>query len=196
MAQLLTSDERIEYDVRYSPAADSLRATLWYFKPSENEFRSLVQAHKAFDDHIRNERLSGIVPDEQLPEDYPSSWKQMEEQVRSSLGEERFKQYQMSGDGIYRQALKFTEQNNLAAEAAANLYQIRYDLADAYKTGIIDPELEGAAREAKLHELRQTAETRLLSVLGETGYQAYRASQFADWVEKIEQGFVPAKLRP
>ncbi len=123
LAAVLSPLQLEEFLLRYSQNAGALRAELGqlkYFEASPDEFRAIFRATDVFDQQLQ---LLGNATD-------PNSVamrRALEEQrltaIRNTLGPERFEQYQLLHDPVYRDAFAAAVAAG-APESALTLYQI------------------------------------------------------------------------
>lgn len=92
LGQMLTPEEKFEYDARLSYTAVSLQNRLGDFTPSEQEFRGLVRLQKQYDDSYGPLSLAASGRD--VAQERAAAQKELETQTRTLLGEERYQEYQ------------------------------------------------------------------------------------------------------
>jgi hypothetical protein len=93
--ELLTPEEALQYDLRYSHTADVLRRTLSGFEPTEQEFVQLFQIRRAYE--------AKVAEDNMPVEDAEAAKQWMNDQVKATLGETRYADYDRTDDYGFQQ---------------------------------------------------------------------------------------------
>jgi hypothetical protein len=171
MQALLSPSERLEYDMRNSPAARSLQQELDAFKPSEAEFRAIYQARAA----LENSPPGG---------DAKQTESEVTAALKSALGEDRYGQYLASKETDYRAVAKIAERYGLEAALPAEVLAIRQAAEAQARQFLAAPGLSASQRQAGLQSVRAQAEQALGRSLGEQPLAAYRDSS-AEWLDRI-----------
>lgn len=122
LAQTLGPQDFAEYQLRNSWTARNMRENLASFQPNEDEFRQIFEMRKQFDDQFGFTRDGG---DQANREKRAAAQAQLDEQIRATLGEERFKEYTLAQDDRYREIYDFTQRNDLPRTTADQLLEIR-----------------------------------------------------------------------
>jgi LysM repeat protein len=124
LAHLLSPPELEEYLLRYSQDANDLRTEfgeLRFFNPTSDEFRAVFRATDALDQRI--DLLAGANDPASL-----AARKALEEQrenaIKVALGPERYQDYRMLHDPVYREAVATAEDAD-TPEAAQAIYAIK-----------------------------------------------------------------------
>jgi hypothetical protein len=160
--ELLTPEESLQYDLRISMTADSLRSQLVGFDPTESEFIELYKIRKEHD-AARDEKITANRGDS------PEIWRAYKDglnlAVKSILGEERYADYDRATDFGFQQILVVTQKAGLPTSTAVNAFKMqRTAIGKAYelRQGNMDKEQLNAA----LSSLRTATEASLESILG------------------------------
>jgi LysM repeat protein len=123
LAHLLSPPELEEFLLRYSQEASDLRTEfgqLHYFNPTPEEFRSVFRATDAVDQRIQllaDAKDPGSLLARKALED------QRENAIKVALGPERYDDYRMLHDPVYRDAVAAADDAG-TPEAAAQIYAI------------------------------------------------------------------------
>ena len=195
LAQILGPQDYQEYQLRNSTTARSMRENLASFQPDEEEFRKIFEARKAFDDQFAFTRDGG---DEAVREQRRLAQQQLDEQLRATLGEERYKEYQLAQDDRYRDIYDFTSRNNLSEQVAESVYDTRKAAEAARDTIMRNTEMTPEQRQQALTQIAAETKLTLASTLGDTA-SAYLRDQ--RWVEGLgrmneRRGGPPGGFRP
>ena len=179
LAQVLGTQDFAEYQLRNSWTARNMRENLTSFQPTEDEFRQIFDMRKQFDDQFGFTREGG---DEATREARRVAQAQLDEQVRATLGEERFREYQLAQDDRFREIYDFTQRNDLPRSTADTLLDIRTQAENARKeienNKNLSPEAQRLAQaevqKATLETLSQTLGDKAREYLRDDGRWATR----------------------
>jgi hypothetical protein len=181
MAQVLGPQDFQEYQLRNSNTARSMRENLASFQPSEEEFRKIFDARKAFDDQFGFLRDGG---DEALREQRRTAQQQLDEQIRTTLGEERFKEYQLAQDDRYRDIYDFTSRNNLPVETAQTVYEARKAAEAARDSVLRNNQLTPEQRQAALANIAAETKGVLAGAMGDA-FTQYAGRGDGRWLDTL-----------
>jgi LysM repeat protein len=123
LAGLLSPPELEEFLLRYSQDGNDLRAEfgqLRFFDPTPDEFRAVFRATDDLDQRIQ---LLADATDPSSVEARKALEDQRENAIKIALGPERYEQYRMLHDPVYRDAVAAAEEAG-TPEAAGALYAI------------------------------------------------------------------------
>src|SRR5882762_4108677 len=103
LAQVLTPEELEEYQLRNSSTANSMRAQMTGFQPSEEEFRKIFRLQKVFE----NEFSQAFDATDDAQAQIKARAQQdaqdaLNEEIKKTLGDKRFAEYQRAQDPDYR----------------------------------------------------------------------------------------------
>lgn len=172
-AGILSPQEFEEYELRTAQAAVQLRHDLDGFDPSAQEFRDIYKLRKAREDDL------AYVYD---PDDTNGQTKrqkamdEVEQQMKQTLGEQRFAEYKRSQDYNYKQLVRLLSRNDLAAQTAANVYELKQTAEDAAKRVRADTSLTAEQRNESLKAIQVEAQTGVSHHLGEKLFNDYKRS--------------------
>ncbi|MEO5961337.1 MAG: hypothetical protein ABIZ49_10875 [Opitutaceae bacterium] len=165
LEKILTSAEMLDYDLRHSDSANSLRMQLAAFGATEQEFRALFEVQRAFDERWTQRWGPSDVSREQTQARnvaYPQLW----ENFKAVLGPERYALYERAQEGSYQRTVLLAARLQLPAEAPENLWALRGEFekqADALNR---NRALSAEQRAAQLHALATQAVERVTPLLG------------------------------
>lgn len=181
MAKILTPEEFEQYQLRNSYTARNMRENLTGFQPTEDEFRQVFQAKKAFDDQFGFMREGS---DEAVREERRVAQQKLDEQLKATLGEQRFHEYQLSQDERFRDAYDFTQRYNLPRQTAETVYQVRVAAEQERQRIRSEPNLTPEARTQAYAELARQTTQALQPTLG-NNWQDFESRN--GWVRQLSQ---------
>jgi hypothetical protein len=123
LARVLAPAQLEEFLLRYSQEANNLRsqfAELRFFNATPDEFRAIFRATDNLDQQLQ--LLAGAT-DPNSVQNRQALEAQKETAIKNVLGPDRYDEYQMLHDPIYRQAVATAQQAG-TPEAAQTIYQI------------------------------------------------------------------------
>lgn len=162
---LLTPAERLEYELRSSPLANSLRGRFNGFEPSEAEFRAIYSAAKLDGNGTQSNALTGSQGQNDA---IPNA-------IKSTLTPERYAEYQRLSNPSYATANRLAARLSLPEGTADRLVAIERDTQNQAAAIRGSRGLTAEQRTAQLNELAARATQQLTSSLGgDRGMEAYR----------------------
>jgi hypothetical protein len=123
LAHVLAPAQLEEFLLRYSQYANNLRAEfgqLRYFNATPDEFRAIFRASDALDQQMQ---LLGDSSDPNAAQSRQGLEAQKANAIKAALGPDRYEDYEMLHDPLYRQAVATAQQAG-TPEAAQSIYQI------------------------------------------------------------------------
>jgi hypothetical protein len=181
MEGALSPSELLEYQIRNSPTADSMRSTMQAFSPTEDEFRAIFKVQQAFDQQYG-------ANNDQLTSDQKAERQKHQgdvlDQLQGVLSPERLAEYKEETDPKFLAVNQTLSRFNLPVAATQQVMDIETDItkrADAIRA---DTSLTDAVRTSQLSALADEATTKATSVVGERGFEAYRQS-VGSWIQHI-----------
>ncbi len=178
--QLLTSEELNELRIRDSDAAN-WAANLSGFEPTPDEWRGVAKLKAGFEDSM-NALSNANLADEDRASKQKDLEAQLAQNLKTTLGDERFSEYQLADDGRYEAARNVVERFGLSDQVAAQIYQLQRDAEKAAAN--LDANLSRDARQPVLTAIRQETERSLKGALGENAFSAYR-EYAGEWLEEL-----------
>lgn len=167
IATILTPEQKMEYDLRKSPTAANMRLQMDGFDPSEDEFRDIFSARKAFDDEY------GTVPGSTISqadaEVRQFAEREMNEQIRSSLGDDRYQDYMRQTDYDYKSIHKITERQGLGENISAQVYEMKGSAEELAREIRMNNGLSIEERQMQLREIQNETARGIESMLGGQG---------------------------
>ena len=171
LKQILSPQEALEYDLRMSMTANMMRNQIAGFDPSEEEFMKVFQLRKAFDDEF-SPLSRGSETDEQRKA-REAKEKVLQQQIKESLGEERYADYERAGDFAFQQMLRSAKRGDLGVAEAEQVYDLKK--AAELRAGEVrkNSDLSRQDRAAALEAVRRDTEAAIQATLGEKGWNDY-----------------------
>jgi hypothetical protein len=182
MAQLLGPQDYEQYLLRNSPIARNMRDNLSAFQPTEDEFRKIFQLRKALEEQTGGNRGNERMTREQRQ----TAQQQLEQQLESTLGEERFAQYRMSQDDRYRSLDEFAQRSNVPRETVDAVYEMRRSAEEARRQVESNPALAPEVRQATLQALAEETKRSVSQSLGESAWTEYQRRE-GSWIDRLSR---------
>lgn len=177
---LLSPDERDKYDLSTSETADRLRAQLVGFHPTEQEFREICKRQAALD-----AKYQYLNPqDESVRDAMAADQQQMEQDLKSILGDLRMAEYQQSKDADYRSLATFAEQFDLPPSTSQSLQEMRQIAENERQKLLLDRQLTPERRQQALNAIQAETERTFQQTLGDSAYAAY-AKSAGSWIHNL-----------
>jgi hypothetical protein len=186
LAKVLSPEQLLDYELKNSSTASSLRYSLAAFNPTEQEFREIYALQKTL-----TERLGPLSAGMSVSqrEDRNAAQAEIDAQVKQRLSPERYEDYTRAKDFDYRALYQIADKLQLRPENALAAYEVKADIEKRARE--IQPTSGPDARAA----LVQEAEKRLVEALGQHGYEAYKLNG-AFWLRNLNPPARPSTPRP
>jgi hypothetical protein len=184
LASVLSPQELADYHMRSSPVTNMLVRQLGNFNATEAEFGAIFRAQQAFSDRMAPTALSSGGNFEERR----SAQQQLNEQLKASLGEARFADYQRETDRNYQQLLRLGERENVSKETLLRAYNTRDTVAVESHRVLDDPALTVEQKRATLQALAERTRTELLRILGPNAGPAYVKVVDQQWLSMVQRG--------
>lgn len=182
LARVLTPEELEQYELHTSRTAQTMRARLGLFEPSETEFRAIFALQREFDREFGS--LYGPSSQEMMRA-RSEAQRRLGEQIGQVLGPERYGDYQRATNYGYMSAVKIADHFKLPRENAVAVYQLeaeyRRRTQEAMRSSTDRTKAMAAAQ-----ELAAEATARVTALLGEEGTEAFRQSG-GGWLRVMEE---------
>jgi hypothetical protein len=186
LAQLLTPQEMEDYLMRTSQTTMRLRTPLTAFKATEEEFRTIYRIQAAFDDKYSYQNV-GFNSSPDFARERGEAQKQVSEQMKAALGEQRYADYMRASDREYQQLTRIAQRTNLADGVALQAYEVRNNASKESNRIYADAQLTAEQKRAALQTLAQNTRAQINSTLGAEAAATY--FQVADrWLTRMERG--------
>jgi hypothetical protein len=163
LAKVLNPAQMEEFLLRYSQNASTLRNDLRGFNISPDEFRNIFRAIDPLDQQIQ---LSYSGDDPASVQQRALLQKQREDAIKTALGADRYRDYQLVKDQAYRDAVTAAQQAGAPASTAQAVYQINQFASQEQQRIQNDPSLTAEQKAAQLAAVAQQQKNASDQVLG------------------------------
>jgi hypothetical protein len=185
IAAALTPEELQQYDLRSSSTAQRLRSQLAYFNPSEQEFLAIYNKQSQFDQQHNLTAMGGMMTPEQMRQ-RSADQKQLQDQIKAVLGDQRYVDYQQSTDSGFLAANRIVSTLQLPAQNAAAAWTLQQSIQQQATSIRTDRSLPPEQRMQALQTLTAQAEQQLTALLTQPGADAYKQTPGGMWVRSLE----------
>ena len=152
LAKTLSPEELLEFRLRNSKTAQSLRAEVEFFNCTPEEFRQLMESRE----RAGNKNLGNLA-------DRTAATGE----ARKLFGDERAKEFERVTDLYYINARRAAEEQGVPLERVDQAWQVTRDARAAAGLAAKDSNLSADERTRQVQTLVQQAETRLTELLGQ-----------------------------
>ena len=181
LAKIMTPQEFEDYQLRMSQTAMTMRMQLGSFDPSEDEFRKVFDVKKKFDDEFS--MLTAGTEDKAERDKRKAAQDEMNKQLKSILGDDRYAEYERAQDYTYQQIYRIADKNGLGKEGANKVYDMKKVAEDEVKKIRNDKSLTSEQRTAALNGIRTETENSIHAVFGDKGWKSYENQAY--WLNNI-----------
>lgn len=182
LAQILTSGELREYELRQSQLANQLSHDLQTLSISRDKYEAIFDIRKKYGDSIYN--YNDSANNKEAREQAENNKKALKNEIIATLGEDFAKQYERSQDYNYQQLARLAQKNDLPAATAGQVYDYKAAAEESAKQLRENKELSADARRTALQQIRTETEVALKQALGDKVYQSYLKSG-GWWINSI-----------
>ena len=183
LAKFLTPYEMDEYELRQSHVAQQMQWETRTFNPDEQEFRKIFKVKQAYDD-----QYGGNPPDmddKEAMKKYQAAQEEMKNQLKSELGDQRYKEYQRGQDWEYQQLDRLSSREGLADGTAAKVFDIKDAAQDQANKIRSDATLTPEQRKKALQDVKTATEEEMKKTMGDA-YSKY-TSRSGWWLRQLGQ---------
>jgi hypothetical protein len=177
--ELLTSEEKEQYELSMSPTADSLRQQLVGFNPTEQEFKDLFGRQKAIDEAYAYQDPN---------DDAVRAAKAADEQAamdafKGELAPDRVAQLAQASDPDYQSLCVLSERFDLPPDTSGTLIDMRRAAEDEKRQLLANKDVPSDRMADALKAIQTETEKAARQALGDQAYQQY--SQSAAWLQSL-----------
>jgi len=167
LAQVLTPEELEEYELRNSSTANSMRAQMTGFQPSEEEFRKIFRIQKIFDNEFSH---AFDITDDAQAEVKARAQQQaqdaLNDEVKKVLGDNRFTEYQRAQDPDYRTLSQVADRFDLSKDVVDRVYGMKQEAERQKAVLESNPNLTFEQRQAALAAIAKETERSVAKEMG------------------------------
>lgn len=194
IAGILDPQEYEQYQLRLSQTSMMMRMELDGFTPNEQEFKDIFKARKAFDDEYGP--YGQMDQSKEGREKYQAAQKELNEQLKNTLGPERYADYEREKDWQYKTVSKFVQRQNLPKEAAVKVWDAKK--AAETEAGKIrnNSNLNQDQKNAALSAIQEATQQNLQQTMGAEAFQKYSADNNAYWLKNLAPRPAPKPTAP
>ena len=170
LANALAPDELLAYQLATSPTARNLRSELSAFSASDQEFRDIFRLRQ----QVENATMDLRGNDPEANRKRMEAHQQMDQQLRTMLGEQRYAEYQRSRDYQYRNLTRLARDNSLPPDTAGKAYDMnQLAMQEAAKIRS-QQDLPREERDALLRQMQADLDSSMGNLLGPQVYQRFQ----------------------
>lgn len=181
--QLLTPEEALDFDLRMSMTANMMRMQIAGWDPGEKEFLEVFKLRKAFDDEFNP--IARMDETEDQRKQREAAEKQLKEQLKATLGEQRYKDYELSQDWQFQQTLRTLKRADLGVTEAKQVHEMKKLAEEQAGKLRRDESLSADERNAALAAIQVETERALQKTLGEKGWEQYNRGNNTAWLKNM-----------
>lgn len=196
IGRVLTPEELLDYNLRFSMTANMMRMQMAGFEPTEQEFLELFKKRKAYDDEFGGAFGGGLNLKGEEKEKQKAAEKALDEQVKAQLGDDRYQDYKRSQDYAFQAMFRAADREGLGKDAAVKAYDMKKAAEDQAKQLRADKNLSADQRTAALRAIRDETERSVKGVFGEKGYATYERNNGTFWLKAIAPDAPVAAKQP
>lgn len=178
LATILSPTELEEFNLRNSQASQNLRYELTAFNPSEEEFRSIYKIWSQI------EQPTGGLSQEEMQRRFKAQT-DAREQIKGLLGPVRGAEYERAVDFSYRQTSQLVSRLELPAETTTKVWEVKQDIEKRANELRRNTSLPPAERTKQLAALADEGTTRVSSLVGSRGIEAYKTQGAGFWLQNL-----------
>lgn len=161
LTQLLTPQEREQFDLWFSSTASRTRDAVYGMNASEEEFLKIYQLRREFDSTYADAAAT------------PDAAQQLDARIHQSLGDERYAEYARAQDPDYRNLFATTSRFGLPQKLAAELFGFKQAAAEQHGRVESDANLSLAQKQAAQQAIIEETQQALKEALGDKAYRYY-----------------------
>lgn len=174
LSQILTPEEKFEFDLRVSESASALKNQLNGMDLTEQEFRDMYALQKKI--YSENEvdpyaMWSSNVSDNQKRS---QAEQEFQTELKSILGEERHVEYQMSRDWQFQELNRVAQSNGADRSAAVEAYNIQNQAQEAMRNLNSQAGLTDDSRQQAVQQILDETNAALQQTLGDDAFKNYQ----------------------
>jgi hypothetical protein len=171
LAKVLTPRELQDYELQTSDTAATLRSRLKGLDLTDDEFRKVFDYTQPLDERYSLGRRNPDPVNQDFTAARSQAEKDVQDYVRSVVGDDRYADYERSQDPVYRSISQAGAQAGLSQEMILQAYQAQQQMQAESQRVLQDPALTPEQRVRSLNDMRAQAQQRLQQILGDQSAQ-------------------------
>ncbi len=182
---VLTPQEYLDYQLRFSMTANMMRSQLTGFEPNEGEFMKVFTLREAFDSEYSP--MSRGSETEEQRKAREAAEKKLKEDIKTSLGAQRYAEYERAQDWSFQQIYRAAKKADLDTAEAVKVYDMKKAAETATAELRNNKDLTQEQRTQALQGIQQQTEASVKAVLGEKGWDQYNRGNNTYWIKNIHR---------
>lgn len=198
LAKVLTPEELLEFELKTSNVAASLRQKFEGFDTTQEEFKQIYEYMQPLDDKFSISRRNPDPVDTEFTAARGQAEKDLEQHIRNVLGEDRYAEFERTRDPAYRNLKQIGAEMELPQESILQAYQAQRQFQEEAKKIMQDPGLSPEQRMQSMEGLRVQAEQQAQQIFGDKAAQIMQripggnmAQRFGISVDRVPVNPVP-----
>ena len=174
LAALLTPAELADYEMRSSTTTSRLRFQLSSLDLTEDQFRTIYQIQKPFDEKYAPGGGGGGFVSAEMMTARREDQKKANEQIKAALGEALGTEYERAMDQNYQSASRVVTRLNLPKDTIQQVLDVQKDTEQRATAVRMDAKIPPDQKALQLAALAKEATDKLTGSLGARGLAAYK----------------------
>lgn len=183
LAAVLSPEEREQYELWLSPTANTVRYAMYGMNATEQEFRSVYDLQRAFDDKWGDPEAI-TTSDSATLLAWQKEREELDTQVRQQLGEQRYAEYKRGEDPEFHSLNSVVSRYKLPRETAAEAYEVKRTIQQMTAALKANTQISAEAREEALQSMAKETDFKLRQLLGGPGYRYFQQHTPPNWIGK------------
>jgi hypothetical protein len=172
LANALTTDELLDYDIASSSNASRYRSELSAVNITDQEFRELFKARQAVDEQVRYD--ADMNDPEVNRKRSADAQRALQETMKSILGEQRFADYQRARDGQFRNLARLAQETGLPSETAIKAWDVQRLARDESNRLRSNPDLTPEQRDQSMRQMQAELDATMSQLLGKEAFDRFQ----------------------
>jgi hypothetical protein len=189
---VLTPEEFLDYQLRFSMTANMLRQQITGFDPSEEEFLAVFKLREEFDREYSPMMLADGTEAEQAA--HRAAQEQLKKQLHAVLGDQRYGDYERAQDYQYQQLHRIVQRAGLPTATANEVYDLRKIAENQAGQVRGNQNLTPEQRNTALRAIRQETERTIQQTLGNDAWDQYNRPNNTWWLRNLAPEPVPVPV--
>ena len=166
LAEILTPHELESYELATSTTGNYLRSKMNGFEAKDEELRALLNFTQPLEEEFSLSRKSPDPENKEFTALRKEAEQAVENQIKTTLGDERYAEYQRMQDSVYRDLAKVGKEVGLAKDSIVQVYEVQKALRSDAERIMRDTAVPPELRIQALQEMQARALGTYQSLLG------------------------------